>query len=189
MPPPTIIAVEVWLLLLSALSSAYDANKSKSPVVCDAEQQIFCPPSTSCCPTFKSKREPHVVVGYSCLMGWSSRFPRGPCCPHYADETISKNKLDVSSWRGGTGCGNGYECAVSSIGTPNCVINSTAHPIDYDGKPIKNKYETMSRYRTCQSFTKDGVEVFGLPIPLSAALSYNKSSLSSLTNTDELTGH
>lgn len=192
-PSTMIVAVEVWLLvvvLLSALSSAYDANKSKSPVVCDAEQQIFCPPSTSCCPTFKSKREPHVLVGYSCLMGWSSRFPRGPCCPHYEDdETIISKKLDVSSWRGGTGCGNGYECAVSSIGTPNCVINSTAHPMDYDGKPIKNKYETMPRYRACQSFGKDGVEVYGLPIPLSAALSYKSSSSSSLTNADELTGH
>ena len=117
-------------------------------------------------------------MGYSCLMGWSSRFPRGPCCPHYEDETISKN-LDVSSWRGGTGCGNGYECAASSIGTPNCVLNSTAHPIDYDGKPIKNKYEVMPRYRACKSFAKEGVDVFGLPIPLSAALSYKSSSIPS----------
>mmetsp|Transcript_16770 Transcript_16770/g.27553 ORF Transcript_16770/g.27553 Transcript_16770/m.27553 type:complete len:576 (-) Transcript_16770:59-1786(-) len=184
---PTTITVEVWLLvllLLPASSSAHDVNKS--PVVCDAEQRIFCPPATSCCPTFKSRREPDVVVGYSCLMGWSSRFPRGPCCPHYEDEIISK-KLDVSSWRGGTGCGNGYECGVSSIGTPNCVVNSTAHPTDYDGKQIKNKYDSMPRYRACKSFAKDGVEVFGLPIPLSAALSYKSSS--SLTNADELTGH
>jgi len=173
----------VWQLVLPTLSSAYDAN---SPVICDADQNIFCPPSTSCCPTFKARKEPDVVVGYSCLMGWSSRFPRGPCCPHYEDETVLEH-FDGSYWRGGTGCGNGYECASSSVDTPICVINSTAHPVDYQGNPIKNKYETMPRYRACKSFTKDGISLHGLPVPLSAALSYKNSS--SLTSTDGLEAH
>jgi hypothetical protein len=190
------------VLLLPILSSAYDANS----VVCDAEQNYFCPPSTSCCPTFKSRKEPDVVVGYSCLMGWSSRYPRGPCCPHYDDDETTAENSDGSSWRGGTGCGNGYECASSSssssslfdfaspllrgrrnthsldMDTPICLINSTAHPVDYQGKPIKNKYESMPRYRACQSFSNDGIDVYGLPIPLSAALSYKNSS--SVTNTN-----
>ncbi|KAK1740080.1 hypothetical protein QTG54_009030 [Skeletonema marinoi] len=181
-PCPTAAMLLVWQLVLPTLSSAYDANR----VVCDADQNIFCPPSTSCCPTFKSRKEPDVIVGYSCLMGWSSRFPRGPCCPHYEDEAVLEN-FDGSSWRGGTGCGNGYECASSSIDRPICVINSAAHPMDYQGNPFKNKYETMPRYRACKSFTKDGISLHGLPMPLSAALSYKNSS--SLTSTDGLEAH
>jgi len=203
---PTTAALVWWCCLLVVVlpifSSAYDANS----VVCDAEQNFFCPPATSCCPTFKSRKEPNVVVGYSCLMGWSSRYPRGPCCPHFEeeDDETTKENSDGLSWRGGTGCGNGYECASSSssssslfdfaspflrgrrnahglnIDAPICLINSTAHPIDYQGKPITNKYETMPRYRTCQAFSKDGIDVYGLRIPISVALSYKNSS--SVTN-------
>eukprot|EP00573_Skeletonema_grethae_P001183 CAMPEP_0201691564 /NCGR_PEP_ID=MMETSP0578-20130828/4704_1 /ASSEMBLY_ACC=CAM_ASM_000663 /TAXON_ID=267565 /ORGANISM="Skeletonema grethea, Strain CCMP 1804" /LENGTH=597 /DNA_ID=CAMNT_0048176799 /DNA_START=22 /DNA_END=1815 /DNA_ORIENTATION=+ len=185
-------------------SLAYDAE---SPVLCDAEMNLFCPPSTSCCPTFKSKLEPEVIVGYSCLISWSTRYPQGPCCPHFEedDDVIATN---TSPWGGGTGCAVGYECASSSpefimpsflrqksdqmdvsrtLNTHNveenyCKINSTAHPIDNQGRPIKNKYETMPRYRACESFTKDSVDVYGLPIPLLAALAYKSSS--SLTKND-----
>ena len=191
---PTTAALMLWLLVLPVLSSAYDAN---SPVVCDAEQNFFCPPATRCCPTFTSRKEPDVVVGYSCLMGWSSRFPPGLCCPRYEDEAI------LEKYEGGTGCANGYTCHQSkvrisrlrgrrdthslNIDAPNnnyCLINTTAHPIDYQGNPIKNKYETMPRYRACRSFTKEGIDVYGLPIPLSAALSYQNTPSLTTNNID-----
>ena len=189
----------VGLLVLPILSLAYDAN---IPVLCDAELNLFCPPSTSCCPTFKSKLEPDVIVNFSCLISWSTRFPQGPCCPHFQEDDgdITIN----TSWAGGTGCAAGYECA-SSLPSPDfipslyesgrrnthtvtennniCHINSTARPIDNQGHPIHSKYESMSRYRACESFARDGVDVYGLPIPVSAAVAY-KNSDSSMPQND-----
>jgi predicted esterase len=115
-------------------------------------------------------------------MSWSTRFPQGPCCPQFEEDT--------NVWRGGTGCAAGYECASSTPlflqheannqfdGTSRrlrnihsatdkgefCRMNSSIHPIDNQGNPIKNKYEIMPRYRTCQSFTRDGVDVYDLPV-------------------------
>jgi len=192
------------LLVLPLLSLAYDAE---SPVLCDFELNLFCPPSTSCCPTFKSTMEPDVIVGYSCLMSWSTRFPQGPCCPHFEED----DDIAIStSWGGGTGCAAGYECSSSSpdfipsllrqqsdqfdgLGRRNthsvkehyCRINSTAHPVDNQGRPIKNKYETMPRYRACESFTRDGLDVHGLPIPVSAALAYKNSSSATQSDSKE----
>lgn len=186
----------LFTMVAAAAAGSLFAYDAESPVLCDAEMNLFCPPSTSCCPTFKSKMEPDVIVGYSCLISWSTRYPQGPCCPHFEeDDDVSMS----TSWEGGTGCAVGYECASSSpdssflrqqsdrINVPRrfnthgvegdyCRINATANPIDNQGRPIKNKYETMPRYRACESFTKDGVDVYGIPIPLSAALAYKISS-------------
>ncbi|KAL7435311.1 hypothetical protein ACHAXM_004593 [Skeletonema potamos] len=188
-------AALVWLLSppmsMILFVVAYDAE---SPVLCDAELNLFCPPSTSCCPTMKSKLEPNVIVGYSCLMSWSTSFPQGPCCLHYEDDDYVT--ASTASWRGGTGCAAGYECSYSSdfIGSgrranikqnfdaPICIMNSTAHPIDNEGNPIKNKYETMPRYRACESFARNGLDVYGLPIPV-AAVAYTNS-LSSTAQDD-----
>jgi hypothetical protein len=185
--------VRLMVLPMSLLVVAYDAE---SPVLCDAELNLFCPPSTSCCPTFKSKMEPNVIVGYSCLMSWSTRFPQGPCCPHYEE-------VDSDMTTSATGCAAGYECASSStssdfigsgrrhthnleqnVDTPICMINSTAHPIDNKGNPINNKFETMPRYRACESFARDGLDVYGLPIPV-AAVAYKNSLSSSSTAQDD----
>ena len=174
-------------LLLTLPVLAYDAL---SPILCDAEMNLFCPPSTSCCPTFKSRAEPDIITGYSCLMSWSTRFPQGPCCPHFEEDQ------DVS-----TGCAAGYMCASDFIPSSSlrassnpfveskrrltrllegnyCRINLTAHPADNQGHEINNKYETMPRYRTCDSFTSDGVAIYGLSIPLSAATSHKNASSS-----------
>ena len=100
--------IELFAAAAAAVATAV-AYDSESPVLCDADKNLFCPPSTSCCPTFKSRTEPEEIVGYSCLMSWSTRYPQGPCCPHFEEDddiTTSSTK-----WGGGTGCAAGYKCA------------------------------------------------------------------------------
>lgn len=143
--------------------------------------------------------EAEVIVGYSCLMSWSTRYPQGPCCPHFEEDVDTTSS---TSWGGGTGCAAGYECASSSpdyipsflrqqseqfdgSGRRNshtvtenyCRIDPTAQPVDNQGRPINNEYETMPRYRACESFTRDSVDVYGLPIPFSASSKGTKNDL------------
>jgi len=180
-----------------------------TPVLCSQELNLYCPPSTTCCPkhviksngsldsSIKTERE---IVGYSCLVSWSSAVQQGPCCDH---QIVDKNS-DVSS-QFGSGCASGYTCAApltnvvdgSTLNTsneqqtidpltntPHCKRDdnpSTKQLTDKRGRPINTDYQYMPRYTTCPAFNPtDGIndigKPYGLPIPLASA-SYDKSSL------------
>ena len=143
-------------------------------------------------------------MGYSCLVSWSSRVPQGPCCDDDDIENEeAADVFDAPSSPSnifGSGCAAGYACAAplqitSSttnnspnlqqhdsdllVNTPHCKRDDafeTHPPTDKTGRPIINDYEHMPRYVTCPAFGYEDIATpHGLPIPLSSANSYDKS--------------
>ena len=65
------------------------APSNNNAVLCSSELNAYCPSNTKCCPRYGSNQQRHflsdsqssvdVIVGYSCLVNWSSRFPIGAC--------------------------------------------------------------------------------------------------------------
>ena len=176
-----------------------EPSKDNSPVLCSLELNQYCPPSTTCCP----KKLRHSIVGYSCLVSWSSRVPQGPCCDD-DDDDIEAEEADFDAPSSpsnifGSGCAAGYTCAAplqststntntknsfvqhddSLVNTPHCKRDDAhdSHPLtDKTGRPIINDYERMPRYVTCPAFSYEDIALpHGLPIPLSSATSYDKS--------------
>jgi len=175
----------------------------RTPILCSQELNLYCPPSTTCCPKHAIKsnnasldsniKNEKEIVGYSCLVSWSSAVPQGPCCDH---QIVDKNS-DVSS-QFGSGCAAGYTCAAPLdtllntsneqqtidplTNAPHCKRddNPVTNQVDKRGRPINTEYQYMPRYITCPAFNpSDGIndigKPYGLPIPLTSA-TYDKSS-------------
>ena len=170
--------------------------KDNSPVLCSLELNQYCPPSTTCCP----KKLRHSIVGYSCLVSWSSRVPQGPCCDDDIEEEADFDAPSSPSYIFGSGCAAGYTCAAPLqrtstdtnnnsflsqddddllVNTPHCKRDDAHDSLpltDKTGRPIINDYEHMPRYVTCPAFSYEDIALpHGLPIPLSSANSYDKS--------------
>ncbi|KAL7535705.1 hypothetical protein ACHAXR_006677 [Thalassiosira sp. AJA248-18] len=189
------------------------------PVVCSHELNAYCPPNTTCCPKYSisssryssgsksSSSSPRSsrhylendddIVGYSCLMSWSSRVAQGPCCADDYDEDDDAATEEEASklFLFGSGCAAGYTCAApiasstsaaasSSSSAPSSFLQHEPHCQRNDhhnhhhdsstSSSTPNEYERMPRYLTCPAFAmKDIATPYGLPIPLSAATTAN----------------